>query len=299
MCPMARRVPITIAGLIAISVAGLSGPANAAAARPAAAPAAGGYIRLAHLSPDTPEVDVYLTAFERPDFKVVLRGVGYGAVSPYQPAVPGRYTVSMRLAGAAESTPAVLSTNVEVATKGAYTVAGVGKKATLGLRVINDDLTPPPSGQAKVRVLNASIAAPAIDVVGNTRTVLASGAQFTATTGYRAIRSGPWKVVVRPSTGGAELGTDSTEFRAGSVYSLVVLGRGPQVTVTPLQDAAGATVVPVGGMDTGLGGTAGRTPRRDVIALVAVLVLLALGAAGGVRMLPRQGARHRREPLRR
>ena len=63
----------------------------------ASAPAASsGWVRLAHLSPDTPSVDVYLYSFGNPEAKIVLDHVGYGAVSPYQRLSVGRYTVAMR-----------------------------------------------------------------------------------------------------------------------------------------------------------------------------------------------------------
>lgn len=52
------------------------------------------YLRLAHLSPDTPNVDVTITAFDGRMFQ--LKGVGYGAVSTYQTVDPGTYTVQMR-----------------------------------------------------------------------------------------------------------------------------------------------------------------------------------------------------------
>ena len=37
-----------------------------------------GWIRLAHLSPDTPKVDVYVSSFGNDDDPTVLRSVGYG-----------------------------------------------------------------------------------------------------------------------------------------------------------------------------------------------------------------------------
>ena len=74
-------------------------------ASPAVAVASPSYVRLAHLSPDTPKVDVYVTSFTRPDWKLLLKGVGYGAVSPYQRVQPDRYAVSMRPAGAPASVP--------------------------------------------------------------------------------------------------------------------------------------------------------------------------------------------------
>ena len=69
--------------LLAGTGALLLGTALAAAATPAPASAdTVGYVRLAHLSPDTPAVDVYLAA---PDAAKpqVFPGVGYGVVSDY------------------------------------------------------------------------------------------------------------------------------------------------------------------------------------------------------------------------
>ena len=53
-----------------------------------------------------------MTSYTRPDWKFLLKGVGYGAVSPYQRLQPDRYAVSMRPAGAPATSPPVLSTNV-------------------------------------------------------------------------------------------------------------------------------------------------------------------------------------------
>ena len=82
---------------------GLAAPAVALAA-PADAPPA--YLRLAHLSPDTPTVDVYVDSAADPSRSFVVPGVGYGAVSQYQPLPPDSYVISMRPAGARRGVPA-------------------------------------------------------------------------------------------------------------------------------------------------------------------------------------------------
>ena len=111
-------------------------------------------MRLAHLSPDTPNVDVYMTSYTRPDWKFLLKGVGYGAVSPYQRLQPDRYAVSMRPAGAPASSPPVLSTNVNAAPRqGRSPSPASGRTQTSVSWCINDDLTLPAPGQARVRVL--------------------------------------------------------------------------------------------------------------------------------------------------
>src|SRR5215469_16443886 len=81
--------------------------ASAAPAAPAKAKV--GWIRLAHFSPNTPAVDVYLYSFGNPSAKIVLHHVGYGVVSTYEPIAAGDYTVAMRAAGAAATTKPVLS----------------------------------------------------------------------------------------------------------------------------------------------------------------------------------------------
>src|SRR5437773_627498 len=71
-----------------------------------------GYVRLAHLSPDTPAVDVYLYSAGSTNPKLVLRHVAYGALSPYQRLASGGYTVAMRPADAPAASKPVLSTKV-------------------------------------------------------------------------------------------------------------------------------------------------------------------------------------------
>ena len=93
-----RRVLILVA-----AVGAALGLVLAAAAPAMAADQA--YLRLAHLSPDTPKVDVYVASVADPGNSIVVPGVDYGAVSPYQPVAPGSYVVSMRAAGASKDSP--------------------------------------------------------------------------------------------------------------------------------------------------------------------------------------------------
>src|SRR6478736_2993525 len=128
----------------------------AAAASASSASAGTGWIRLAHLSPNTPAVDVYLYSFGNSDAKIVLHHVEYGTVSPYEAVTAGDYSVAMRAAGAAASSQPVLSTSVTVKAGHAYTVAGMGPESGLRLQVMDDDLTTP-SGKSSVRVIQASL----------------------------------------------------------------------------------------------------------------------------------------------
>src|SRR5258707_7205305 len=96
------RITKKAPGLLGAPPSLLGMPAAAASAASSAA-AGTGWIRLAHLSPNTPPVDVYLYSFGNSDAKIVLHHVAYGTVSPYEAVAGGDYSVAMRSVRAAAS----------------------------------------------------------------------------------------------------------------------------------------------------------------------------------------------------
>ena len=173
--------------LLAASALLLGIPA-AATAFASSATTGTGWIRLAHLSPNTPAVDVYLYSFGNSNAKIVLHHVAYGEASPYETVTAGDYSVAMRLAGASPSTSPVLSTGVTIAAGHAYTVAGMGPESGLRLQVLDDDLTTP-SGKGLVRVIQASLKDQVVKVTYGS-TVLASSLAFASVTSYKAVTPG-------------------------------------------------------------------------------------------------------------
>ncbi|MCM4083627.1 DUF4397 domain-containing protein [Paractinoplanes hotanensis] len=246
-------------------------------ATPAHAAAGDGYVRLAHLSPDTPAVDVYLKADSGAVDPQTFKAVAYGDMSRYLRLPAGTYQVAMRKAGAPASEKPVITTQVSVADKGAYTVAGVGRFADLGLRVLQDDLRLPDPGKSKVRIIQASVKAPVLDVAGKNGTTIADGVEFATTTAYREVNPGKWSVEVEP-TGGGRVSELPCTLGAGSVYSLVVLdddagGLKPELHV----DAERQGTVPLGSVATGVGGTSPGSPATGVVAAALVAAVVAGG----------------------
>ncbi|WP_433296783.1 DUF4397 domain-containing protein [Actinoplanes sp. CA-030573] len=245
---------------------------------PAPARAAGdGYVRLAHLSPDTPAVDVYLRSSDNAVKPQTFKGVAYGAMSSYLRLPTGTYQVAMRKAGAPASTKPVITTQVGVQNGNAYTVAGVGRFADLGLRVLNDDLKLPDPGKSKVRIIQASVKAPVLDVAGKNGKTIADGVEFATTTGYREVNPGKWSVQVVP-TGGGKTSVLPCTLGAGSVYSLVVLddrsgGLKPELHV----DAERQGTVPLGGVATGGGGSQPASPVPMALVLAGAAAVLTAG----------------------
>src|SRR5689334_10691389 len=124
-----RGGPVTPLARLAAAAAVLA--TTALGATPAQAAPTSGYVRLAHLSPDTPAVDVYLKSDTNAVKPQTFRAVAYGDMSQYLRLPTGTYQVAMRKAGAPATEDPVITTEVGVAGNGAYTVAGVGRFADL------------------------------------------------------------------------------------------------------------------------------------------------------------------------
>lgn len=265
--------------LIILAMASVLLTAIPAVASASATTVGTGWIRLAHLSPNTPAVDVYLYSFGNSSAQLVLHHVGYGDVSPYEPVAAGEYTVAMRAAGASAATKPVLSASVNVVAGDAYTVAGLGPESGLRLQVLDDDLRTP-SGKALVRVIQASLRQHVVTVKCGGQ-VLATSLAFGAVTSYQAVSPATAKVSI------ADAGADassSVTLTAGTVHTLVVLDGTNGVQIDNLLDAAGSGTAPAGAAATGFGGTAPRGPSSPLpwIALIAAGLLAV--AAGGLRL---------------
>jgi hypothetical protein len=267
----------TLLAALALSV---SGPGVAAAA-PATAPT--GWLRVGHLSPTTPPVDVYISSYAGSP-PTVVRHSAYGAVTPYLTLKPGPYTVAMRPAGAATTTPAMLTWSVNVAAGAADTLLAVGRKDPLRATVITDDLTPPAAGSARVRLLQGAPSAPTLTAAVVNGPDLATETAYGTATGYDTVPAGTWTVHFAGSTG--ESLTSTFTAVSGSVQTLLVVDKpGGGLTLTPITDAASMTAMPAGGVRTGGGGTAPPPPFSPtpllslVVLLPAVLVPLVVRRA--------------------
>ncbi len=278
------------AGALAL-IASAAGAALAGGMAPAGASTTTnfGWLRLAHLSPNTPAVDVYLYSVGKPTALVVLKHVAYGDESPYERVAAGDYTVAMRSAGAAPGSKPVLSTLVDVAGGHAYTVAGMGPLSALRLQVLSDQLSTPP-GKALVRIIQASLLDKRVNVKVGSQT-LASGLQFGTATNYVTVT--PGTRTARVSSGSAKA-SNQVSFTAGSIHTLVVLDDPGHLSIQVLEDAEGSSAVPVGAAGTGFGGTAARPGPALAPWLVGILAALMLAGGGSIGLRARRTGAHAR-----
>ena len=241
-----------------------------------------GYLRLAHLSPNTPAVDVYLYSFGDPSAMVVLHHVAYGEVSPYEAVASGEYTVAMRAAGAPASAKPVLSTTVDVVNGHAYTVAGMGPLAGIRLQVIGNSLAMT-RNSALVRVIQASMHQTSVTVTAGTK-VLGHGLNFTKVTRYKTVHPG---ILTITATGTTEHGSAQVTLAPDTIYTVVVLDNSGELKIDPLVDSACSKIMPAGSAATGFGGTAAR-PGAPLLPWIGAAAAGLLIAASGTILLRRR-----------
>jgi hypothetical protein len=246
-----------------------------------------GWVRCANLSQGTPE-DVYLYSFGDPGNPTVLMHEGYGGVSSYMQLSAGEYTVAVRPVGAAASSPASITTSFMVSAGTNYTVASLGSATGRRLQVLQDQIAAP-SGEALVRVIQASSKQPRVTVSIGADT-LARQLAFGSVTTYQAVQPGTPSVVFSTADGHAAM---PVTLAAGSVHTIVVLDGTSGLKIDNLTDAAASQVAAKGGAATGLGGTAPGPPAPGLapwLATLAAGLLLAVAGGFGLRRSRRTGA---------
>jgi hypothetical protein len=277
-------IPMVLGGFAAV----IAAASPAASAAPLAARV--GWVRIAHLSPEAPAMDIYLYPFGDPAHPTVVRGVGYGDVSAYMALSPGQYTVAMRGFDAPASSHPALVSSFMVNAKTAYTVAALGPDPGLRVEVLKDQMTTP-RGKSLVRVVQASLKEDRVTVSYGS-TLLTKQLTFSSVTSYTAVSPGVRAVKVTASGGHA---TMSLGLTANTVHTIVVLDGSSGLKADDLTDAVGTEAMPEGGTATGLGGTALPPPADLAPWLLLVLAGALLTTAGvvGLGWPRRTSAAHR------
>ena len=265
-------IPMMLGGFAAV----IAAASPAASAAPLAAQ--DGWVRIAHLSPQAPAMDIYLYPFGDPAHPTVLRDVAYGDVSAYMALSPGEYTVAMRGFDAPASSHPALVSSFMVAAKTAYTVAALGPDPGLRVEVLQDQTTTP-RGKTLVRIVQASLKEDRVTVSYGS-TLLTNQLAFSSVTPYTAVSPGVRAVKV---TASGEHTTVSLGLTADTVHTIVVLDGTSGLKADALTDAVGTVAMPKGGAATGLGGTA-LPPPADLapwrLLLLGGALLTAAGLAG-------------------
>lgn len=206
---VSRVVALVVAALLALAMA-----------VPAFAQSGEAQVRVAHLASDAPNVDVYV------DGQPVdaLLNVPYGTVSSYLPLPAGSHQVTVYPAGDT-STP-VIDTTVDLAAGAAYTIGAVGlvSDGSLAAQVYEDDLTPPATGNGKVRAVHAVPDAGPVDVVTATGTALVTGLEYPNASPYAEVPAGSYTINVNAAGTDQTLISADAAVESGVNYSAFAVG---------------------------------------------------------------------------
>jgi hypothetical protein len=175
-----------------VAVLGLAACSDDDAAPTAVTPTA--LVRVVHLSPDAPNVDVAV------DGAVALANVPYPVFSGYLEVPSGTRAVEVRAAGTQN---AVIAADLALATGTPYTVFATGLLADITPVVTVDDLVAPAAGQIKLRVIHGAASAPNVDVYAtapgadiNTATPVLTNVPFRGVSDYLTVPAGQYQLRV-------------------------------------------------------------------------------------------------------
>ena len=179
-------------------------------------------VRVAHASPDAPNVDVWV------DGERVLSDVPFKAISGYLMVPTGTRAVKITAAGDPETV--AFAGDLDVAAK-TYTVAAIGELTSedteLGPWPLLDDASSS-EGMAKVRLAHAAPDAPAVDVtVMDGETTLFDGVGFGEVSDYLEVRPGHYTLEVRGDTDGNDgdvAAAFDVSLEAGETYTAFAEG---------------------------------------------------------------------------
>ncbi len=247
----------------------------------AQAQAGQGRVRVAHMSPDAPAVDIYV------DGNKALTNVPFKTVSDYIALPAGEHRFEVRPTGTNTS---VIDAKATLAAGKDYTVAAINEVAKIAPLVLEDDTAAPASGKAKVRVVHASPDAPAVDIAVKGGPVLVSNLAFGKASDTLAVDANTYDLEVRAAgTTTVALPLPGVKLDAGKIYTVFASGKlanlAPVVTaVSPAAaaPAGGAAATPAASAPAaapaaGIGGATESNGFNLALVLVAAFALVALG----------------------
>ncbi|PSQ23502.1 hypothetical protein BRD06_09055 [Halobacteriales archaeon QS_9_67_15] len=181
-----------------------------------------GSIRVAHMSPDAPNVDVYI------DDGQVLGDVAFGAVSDYMTVPTGDRTVTITAAGDADTV--AFEGPVTVGT-GEYSVVAAGElddeDTEFQPLVLEDDNSDPGGDSARLRVVHGSPDAPAVDVTAASGDVVLFDGVAFGEAEYTTVDANDYTVEIRGDTGGNDgdvVADYDVSLDGGTVYTAFAQG---------------------------------------------------------------------------
>ncbi len=185
-------------------------------------------LRVAHLSPDAPAVDIWV------DGKRVLQNVPYKAFSGYLEVPAGSRNVQVTVAST--TTPVVIDATVTLTENTAYTVAATGLLSQNDLNpIVLVDNIETVAGSAQVRFVHTSADAPSVNVSVASGPTLFGDVEFRESSAYLPVDQGTYDLSVQIASNGTEvLQVNGQALTAGVNYTVFAIGLAGDGTLAAL-----------------------------------------------------------------
>jgi hypothetical protein len=171
-------------------------------------------LRAFHASPDAPNVDILV------DNAIAASNVAYPTAVGFVGVPSGARNVKVNATGTATT---VIDVTPTLAAGKAYTAYAVGFLASISALLVEDNLSAPTAGNAKIRVIHGSPDAPNVDILANNNKVL-SNVPFKTASDYLVVPAGAYNFKVNVA-GTANTATQAdVTLAAGKVYTAIAVG---------------------------------------------------------------------------
>ena len=224
-------------------------------------------LRALNAVPDAEALDVIV------DNNVKVTGLAVGATSGYESVGAGTHTVKIR-----SSTTGVVLVEKSIFVASKHTALMIyGRRSAISVLTLNDETGSPSSGKAKVRAVNLSAEAEAVDVYLGTvdlasATATLSSIAYESSIDFAEVTGGSQTLAIT-AAGTKDVRFQSTgqSFAAGSIYTVAVLASGGgQLANAVVIGDAGGTFIP---------NSLGRVKAMNAMGDATVVTFKADGAA--------------------
>lgn len=202
-------------------------------------------LRVIHLSPDAPAVDVYV------DGAAAITDLAYKESTEFLAVEAGSADLAVRAAGMPSSTPVIAANGVALADGESYTVVAYDNLANIMPMVLEDDRTGIPAGQIRVRAIHAAAGVGTVDLwnipASGAPTKIADDLAFGAATGFLDLPAAAYTIGVDVNNDAVpDLQFATPPLAAGTYANVFAVKDSTGVKlVAQLESGATATIAPL------------------------------------------------------
>lgn len=195
----------------------------------------GACVRFAHAAPGSPNIDVYVNG------TVASSNLAFGSSTEFLSIPAGDSTKIQVTAAGGSLDKTIIDQTISVSKGQAYQFIATGTTDDVKLSESRIDLTPVATGQARVRLINASPDAGSVDLSVKNGDKLFGGVDYRGVTDYRVIDAKSFTLDVLKKDDNQILSEGTIDLKEPDAYDLVLMGRVSDQSLKILTLSAPAT----------------------------------------------------------